>query len=1481
MDMNTWRASITSDDSDFDELADIQTPDVLDYPDGDVAVHHTSTSGLEVQAGKAADSKIIPFSSIHRPVKGFQHVRPTCWMNEPINVQIIHVKREEHPHMTRKAFNPNLYTIEISHGEYRWMVKRRYKHFHSLHTSLRLFRAKCSLPVPTKGHREKRQSFREERKVRKIKKKEGQKVLRFPKKPEFMVREEALEKRRDHLEKYLQSILESKWYRNHTDVLKFLEVSELSFVNHLGQKWKEGDITKCSGGRRISIGCCGCLKKYHVAVRWSKRWLVVKDTFIAYIRPSDGVVCDVMLMDSVFKVVSGMSDTGAQHGVLVQNLTRHLLAKAWTSRKADEWQACITEAAEKTGKDFTSKNIRYDSYAPVRENSYARWFVDGSSYFEAVAEALEKAREEIFITDWWLSPEIYLKRHVTDRERWRLDKVLARKAKEGVKVFIILYKEIEASLTINSYYSKRTLMKESPNIVVIRHPDHVATSNRVILWAHHEKVVVIDQKTAFLGGFDMCYGRWDDEQHRMTDLGSVSFAPLPDLPKGQDSLPVHKNGSVNKFKTLSSIVRPPSTILESPEALTSDSGIFENSQAKTSSDTSQPTSPSLEEDGSKDSSNDKLGHSMSSEGDFGSADLLTDNDSLENGDKIAYHNIVADVHVQSDEINNSVCDARKGQKPITGTCNDLAKDYQSVTCAQDSAQTETKEKCNICFHNSVNMTTYSGNSTGVPNQGKCAAHMGSDGDYCENLRRDISDGSLLKEGETNHVLHREAGEDTQNLFRQDSVDLQHIEAQIICDDADKKKPSNELVSDDFVRQTILKHVEKGKDITIEQVRESINKSDVKINIKIDEKIIKENQDRVDAGLIKRTANSEDVNRNETKCSVRFKELEGGEIQEEHINPEQAVPVEGAPRGIKSERWVSRKLKQRFPFLRERNEEEDQPDEKDKSDKSDSDDEGSGSNHNRLRNKWRMVLNIKKLELNVLRPDEEETISPRSPYARNLQSPHHSFTSRIRKTFTKQDSDEDSMNNILYPWKGLFRFEDSPVTVRSVMKMGEVDTYETLEGSSKLWIGKDYINFIHKDPVDLHNPFEDFIARDKTPRMPWHDIGAVVYGEAARDVARHFIQRWNFCKMEKFKANKRYPILMPKSYGKCKVSSCIQDITYGCTTQILRSVSGWSAGINKVEQSIHNAYLDCIKNAKHFIYIENQFFISTVGDHSMVRNQIAEALVERITRAYQSGETFRVYVIMPLLPAFEGEIGANGGYSIQAVLHWNYKSVSKGENSLWANLLKRVDDPKKYIVFCGLRAHDELKGKLVTELVYVHSKLMIVDDDTVIIGSANINDRSMLGTRDSEIAILVQDNKKFPVNMNGKEHMAGSFAASLRRTLFREHLGIGEGNKEIDLSDPVCDSFYKNVWIAQASINTTIYHKVFKCIPDDCIKSFSEIKQTAGVMPLSESDPELARIDLQKVKGRIVFLPLYFLEHEDSIMATGANKESMLPMKLWL
>lgn len=51
----------------------------------------------------------------------------------------------------------------------------------------------------------------------------------------------------------------------------------------------------------------------------------------------------------------------------------------------------------------------------------------------------------------------------------------------------------------------------------MRHPDHV--SSVVFLWAHHEKMVAIDQTVAFVGGIDLAFGRWDDCKYRLTDLG--------------------------------------------------------------------------------------------------------------------------------------------------------------------------------------------------------------------------------------------------------------------------------------------------------------------------------------------------------------------------------------------------------------------------------------------------------------------------------------------------------------------------------------------------------------------------------------------------------------------------------------------------------------------------------------------------------------------------------------------------------------------------------------------------------------------------------------------------------------------------------------------------------------------------------------------------------------------------------------------------
>lgn len=76
-------------------------------------------------------------------------------------------------------------------------------------------------------------------------------------------------------------------------------------------------------------------------------------------------------------------------------------------------------------------------------------------------------------------------------------------------------------------------------------------------------------------------------------------------------------------------------------------------------------------------------------------------------------------------------------------------------------------------------------------------------------------------------------------------------------------------------------------------------------------------------------------------------------------------------------------------------------------------------------------------------------------------------------------------------------------------------------------------------------------------------------------------------------------------------------------------------------------------------------------------------------------------------------------------------------------------------------------------MYVHDKLMIVDDRVVIIGSANINDRSMLGHRDSELAIRIEDTLHIPTAMAGNQFMVGYLPHTLRMKLMRQHLGEDE------------------------------------------------------------------------------------------------------------
>jgi phospholipase D1/2 len=66
------------------------------------------------------------------------------------------------------------------------------------------------------------------------------------------------------------------------------------------------------------------------------------------------------------------------------------------------------------------------------------------------------------------------------------------------------------------------------------------------------------------------------------------------------------------------------------------------------------------------------------------------------------------------------------------------------------------------------------------------------------------------------------------------------------------------------------------------------------------------------------------------------------------------------------------------------------------------------------------------------------------------------------------------------------------------------------------------------------------------------------------------------------------------------------------------------------------------------------------------------------------------------------------------------------------------------------------------------KLLIIDDRTVLIGSANLNERSQLGDRDSEIAVVIDDTELIETRMNGRKHMATRFAHDFRKQLFKLH-----------------------------------------------------------------------------------------------------------------
>lgn len=211
-------------------------------------------------------------------------------------------------------------------------------------------------------------------------------------------------------------------------------------------------------------------------------------------------------------------------------------------------------------------------------------------------------------------------------------------------------------------------------------------------------------------------------------------------------------------------------------------------------------------------------------------------------------------------------------------------------------------------------------------------------------------------------------------------------------------------------------------------------------------------------------------------------------------------------------------------------------------------------------------------------------------------------------------------------------------------------------------------------------------------------------------------------------------------------------------------------------------------------------------------------------------------------------------------------------------------------------------------LYIHSKLLIADDQIVICGSANLNDRSQLGDHDSEIAVLIQDQNQVDTVMNDQPYRASAYASSLRRQIFRKHLGllpdqdparpdanftpIDKNPNSYDWGSPadglvtdVLSDGFDRLWRETAKSNTHIFDRAFHAIPADHVRTWEEYDEFFGnlfIPKTGEGDVKLpAKYEyghvvkeefgggvrelkelLGGVRGNLVEMPLLFMDRVD-------------------
>ncbi|KAL0944696.1 phospholipase [Colletotrichum truncatum] len=579
--------------------------------------------------------------------------------------------------------------------------------------------------------------------------------------------------------------------------------------------------------------------------------------------------------------------------------------------------------------------------------------------------------------------------------------------------------------------------------------------------------------------------------------------------------------------------------------------------------------------------------------------------------------------------------------------------------------------------------------------------------------------------------------------------------------------------------------------------------------------------------------------------------------------------------------------------------------------------------------------------------------------------------------------------------------------------------------NEVWPGQDFNNNRIMDFKNVQDWKQNELSKAQYGRMPWHDVAMGVIGPCVYDIAEHFVLRWNFVKRDKYKRDERFDwiqlqgrlgddedlvgVQRPKHPVGDYITHPLSDLSTKnldnrgtVRAQIVRSSADWSSGI-LTDHSIQNAYSEIISKAEHFVYIENQFFITATGDQqSPIHNTIGRAIVDAVVRAGKEGRKFRVIILIPAIPGFAGDLRDDAATGTRAIMDYQFKSICRGEHSIFEQVKAQGIDPRNHIFFFNLRSYDRLnrtsavekrekdtgvkyadvqraqaeevmgagihgtndpghherdahmgtvadqagRGKpqeainaieakqkfeaslgdgehktqwsvahhamansgsiedevwededpeteirnWIQEELYIHSKLLIVDDRIVVCGSSNLNDRSQVGHHDSELSIVMEDTKLVPSTMNGQPYEAGWHATSLRRYLWREHLGLlpaqdldgtndpnaqppgdDSPNDAWDrdeswkfVEDPLNDEMW-SMWTQNATKNTELYRHLFHADPDDHIKTFEDYDRYLPPKGLKSGHifdqfmpAKDARKKIDQIKGHLVWFPLDFL-----------------------